>query len=233
MDIFELENILGHQFNDRSLLDTALTHSSYCRENGLPSNGSNERLEFIGDAVLDAAVGVELYRRLPDSGEGKLTKMRALVVCERSLAMIAREMDIGSLLLMGNGEDKYGGREKESIIADAVEAVIGALFLDGGFEAAEGFVRNRFADLIDQAINGELFTDHKTKLQETLQAMKNNPVIRYIVDGEHGPDHNKTFHVHLEVNGVKLGSGSGKTKKEAEQKAAEESLNGGYLYNVL
>ncbi|MBQ1407979.1 MAG: ribonuclease III [Eubacterium sp.] len=233
MDIYELESILGHSFANKALLDQALTHSSYCRENGLPAADSNERLEFIGDAVLDAAVGIELYRRLPEAGEGRLTKLRALVVCERSLALMAREMEIGSLLLMGNGEDKYGGREKDSIIADALEAVIGALFLDAGFQAAERFVSERFAELIDLAINGELYTDHKTKIQELLQAMKSNPVIRYIVDRENGPDHDKTFHVHLEVDGIRLGNGSGKTKKEAEQKAAEQSLNGGYLNNVL
>ena len=227
------ENITGHIFSDKTLLKKALTHSSYCRENGIPSHESNERLEFLGDAFLDAIVGNELYSRMPQANEGKLTKTRAVVVCEKSLSEVGNEINIGEFLYLGNGEAQTGGRGRDSIIADALEAVIGAIFLDGGYEPAERFVLGFFDRIMRDAIDGKIFSDYKTEVQELLQKGGRKPDISYILDRTEGPDHDKTFFVHLTCNNVRMGSGTGKTKKEAEQEAAKVSLEGGYLNNVL
>ncbi len=229
--IFEKKT--GHRFGDKTLLKRALTHSSYCRENGIPSYESNERLEFLGDAFLDAIVGNELYRRMPRVNEGRLTKTRAVVVCEKSLSEIGNEMNIGEFLYLGNGEAQTGGRGRDSIIADAIEAVIGAIFLDAGYEPAERFVLSFFDRIIRDAIDGRIFSDYKTEVQELLQKGGRKPYISYVLDRTEGPDHDKTFFVHLVCNNVRMGSGTGKTKKEAEQEAAKASLEGGYLDNVL
>lgn len=229
--IFEKKT--GYIFGDKTLLKRALTHSSYCRENGIPSYESNERLEFLGDAFLDAIVGNELYRRMPRVNEGRLTKTRAVVVCEKSLSEIGNEMNIGDFLYLGNGEAQTGGRGRDSIIADAIEAVIGAIFLDAGYGPAEKFVLDSFDRIIQDAIDGKIFSDYKTEVQELLQKGGRKPYISYVLDRTEGPDHDKTFFVHLACNNVRMGSGTGKTKKEAEQEAAKASLEGGYLNNVL
>lgn len=226
MNTKEFEKKLGYTFQNLDYLETALTHSSFHKEKDTGYK-DNERLEFLGDAFFDAIVSVELFNRMGKDTEGKLTKTRALVVCEQSLARIGRQLQIGRYINMGHGEESAGGRKKDSIIADAMEAVIGALFLDGGYEAASMFVKQTFSDTIDKAIEGKLFSDYKSEVQELLQK-KGKPVnITYEIDKETGPAHDKTFYVHLECNGQILGTGSGKSKKEAEQNAARATLERG------
>lgn len=223
----DFEEIIQYEFKDKTLLEKALTHSSYCREHGVQTKNNNERLEFLGDAFFDAIISVELYKRLKTVDEGKLTKTRALIVCEKSLAAVAMRLNIGKYLNMGKGENNSGGRKRESILADAVEAVIGAIYLDGGYDEAVRFVSREFSDTVDDALAGKLFTDYKTQVQEVLQKRGQKTVIRYHLDREEGPDHDKTFYVHIVCNGKTLGSGFGKSKKEAEQNAAKSALEGG------
>ena len=228
MNNHDFEEIIKYSFRNKMLLEKALTHSSYCREHGMESKDSNERLEFLGDAFFDAVISEELYRRLEKVDEGKLTKTRALIVCEKSLAAIAQKLNVGEHLNLGKGEDHSGGRKRESILADALEAIVAAIYLDGGFEAMKTFVAREFATAIDDALAGKLFTDYKTQVQEVLQKRGKNTKIRYVTDREEGPDHDKTFYVHLVCDGKTMGSGSGKSKKEAEQNAAKETLEGRY-----
>jgi len=229
MNNSKFETIIKYSFNDKGLLDKALTHSSYCRENNMDSSQSNERLEFLGDAFLDAIAGTELYKRLSSVNEGRLTKTRALVVCEKSLAEVGTRLKIGEFLNMGNGEERCGGRHRESIVADAMEAVIGAIFLDSDYATTRDFVLREFNAIINDALAGKLFADYKTQIQEILQSAGTAPLIEYKLDREEGPDHDKTFYVHLVCDGKKLGAGIGKSKKEAEQNAAKASLEGGYI----
>lgn len=228
MNNLDFEKIIEYTFRDKQLLQKALTHSSYCREHGLESRDSNERLEFLGDAFFDAVISEELYRRLEKVDEGRLTKTRALIVCEKSLAVVAKKLGIGEFLNLGKGEEQSGGRKRESILADALEAIVAAIYLDGGFDAMRQFVAREFASAIDDALNGKLFADYKTQVQEVLQKRGKNTKIRYVTDREEGPDHDKTFYVHLVCDGITMGKGSGKTKKEAEQNAAKETLEGRY-----
>ncbi len=228
MNSHDFERIIKYTFKDKSLLEKALTHSSYCRENGLESKDSNERLEFLGDAFFDAVISTELYRRMEEVDEGRLTKTRALIVCEKSLASVALRLNVGAHLNMGKGEEHTGGRQRDSILADAVEAVIGAIYLDGGYEEVGRFVSREFYSTIEDALTGKLFTDYKTQAQEVLQKRGKKTDIKYTTYREEGPDHDKTFYVRLVCNGVTMGSGSGKTKKEAEQNAAKATLEGRY-----
>ncbi len=217
----ELEGKISYAFLNDALLKEALTHSS---KGDLRPSGERldyERLEFIGDAMLDAIVGALLYTRLPDSKEGELTKLRAQIVCEDSLNRIGQELEVGAFLRIGEGEERSSGRSKPSVIADVVEAIIGAIYLDGGYEEARAFVERVFSGLVDEAIEGKLFRDYKTKLQE--MAQKNGWHIEYRTEDQ-GPDHDKTFFVHLNINGKEKGYGIGKSKKEAEQNAAESFL---------
>ncbi|MFC2662513.1 MAG: ribonuclease III [Eubacterium sp.] len=229
----EFEEILQYKYQDIRLLKRALTHSSWCKEHHRPPMECNERLEFLGDAFLDAIIGTELFTRLDHSNEGKLTKLRALVVCEKALAEVGRKLNIGEYLYLGHGEEMTGGRKRESIIADAVEAVIASVFLDSDYEHVRDFVLREFRPLVDLALEGKLYSDYKTQVQEILQKNGSEPEIRYVLDRETGPDHDKTFYVHMLCNGQKMGSGSGKSKKEAEQNAAKASLEEGYVENVL
>lgn len=227
MNNLDFEKIIEYSFKDKSLLEKALTHSSYCRENGIETKNNNERLEFLGDAFFDAIISTELYKRLEKVDEGKLTKTRALIVCEKSLANVAGKLKIGEYLNLGKGENNAGGRKRESILADAVEAVVGAIFLDGGYDEAVRFVEREFRETIDDALAGKLFADYKTQVQEKLQKRGQKTVISYKLDKAEGPDHDKTFYVHLVCNGKTLGSGCGKSKKEAEQNAARAAIEGG------
>ena len=222
-NIEELENIIGYSFIHPEILERALTHSSYNREKNT-KHMDNERLEFIGDGFLDAIVGFELFNRMKGVTEGRLTKTRALIVCEKALADVAREIGLGRFMYMGHGEEAGGGRGKDSILADCMEAVIGGIFLDGGYEAASGFVVRFLKETIDKAIDGKIFLDYKSEVQEILQSKGKTVNIVYITDREEGPAHNKTFFVHMECDGKVYGSGSGKSKKEAEQNAAKESV---------
>lgn len=226
MNIKELEQRIEYVFRCPEYLERALTHSSYNKEKK-SHHVDNERLEFLGDAFFDAIVSAELFSRMKQVTEGKLTKTRAQIVCERSLAEAARSIQLGSYINMGHGEDSTGGRQKDSILADAMEAIIGAIFLDGGYEAAQDFVIRFFKGTIDEAVSGKLFSDYKSEIQEVLQAKGKNTNITYIIDREEGPAHDKTFFVHLEYNGQILGCGSGKSKKEAEQNAARAALERG------
>ncbi len=222
-DIRQLEKKLGYRFSDRGLLKKAVTHSSYVKEHD--RNGqSNERLEFLGDAFFDAVIGEELYRSFPKEEEGFLSRTRATLVCEKSLADEARKLDLGRYILLGNGEDHNGGRQRESILADAMEAIMGAVYLDGGFEAVKELVLRLFAEVIEDARHGKfIIVDYKTTLQEKLQN-DGAARIKYVLLKESGPDHDKTFQVQLEVNGKAVTRGTGKSKKQAEQRAARAML---------
>lgn len=214
---------LGVIFTDTALLQQALTHTSYANEFKGELLPSNERLEFLGDAVLDLVIGEYLFRQFRDLPEGDLTKARAALVCEQTLSRRARELEIGEYLLLGKGEAASGGRDRISILADAFEAVIGAVYLDNGFDAASRFVLNHFADDLNAISRGEYSKDYKTLLQETAQRNGHNK-IHYELIAENGPDHNKEFAVSVSVNERQLGVGSGKSKKEAEQNAAQQAL---------
>ncbi len=216
----ELEKKIGYDFHDFSLLKTAMMHSSYTNERHLEKYRCNERLEFLGDAVLELVSSEFLFRESPKVSEGELTKTRASMVCEPSLAMCARDIGLGDYLLLGKGEEATGGRKRDSITSDAMEALIGAIYLDGGFTSAKEFI-HRFVltDLEDK----KLFYDSKTILQEMVQADRNKE-ISYRLVGEKGPDHNKSFSVEVLIGGEVCGAGQGRTKKAAEQQAAYEAI---------
>lgn len=216
-----LETNLRYSFKNKALLTNALTHSSYANEvrNGTTSN---ERLEFLGDSVLSIIVADYLYHKFNNMPEGELTKLRASLVCEKSLCAFSRELGIGEFLLLGKGEEKGGGRERDSILADAFEAVLAAMYLDGGMEIAKEHVL-RFVLPELSHTNDDVFKDYKTALQEIIQR---NPEenVTYILTGESGPDHNKCFEVEVRLNSNVIGKGTGKSKKAAEQAAAKEAL---------
>lgn len=217
-----LEERLGYSFRNRALLETALTHSSYANENRASGIVCNERLEFLGDSVLGVTVADFLYRHFPDMPEGRMTRLRAELVCEQSLHRVALELHLGDYLRLGKGEEHNGGRGRASILSDAVEAVIAAMYLDAGMETAAGFIHRCLLDDV-RAIETPTFTDYKTSLQELVQR-HSGQVLSYELVGEEGPDHAKTFRVQVCLNGEPLGRGTGRTKKEAEQTAAANAL---------
>ena len=219
--IKDLEAAIGYRFQNISLLQNALTHSSYANERYHDSLKSNERLEFLGDSVLGMVVAEYLYRNFPDRPEGELTRMRADMVCEPALAQIARRLNLGKHLLLGKGEEQGGGRNRVSILADAVESIIAASFLDGGMDAAKGFI-DRFV-LCDVPVTRLHITDYKTALQEQVQ-QKKNQTLTYTLVGESGPDHDKCFEVEVDLNGQTVGRGTGSSKKRAEQDAARAAM---------
>ncbi len=218
-EIKELQNKLGYTFKNEAILVRALSHSSYVNENHLISE-SNERLEFLGDSVLGFITAENFYNNYKKLPEGELTKLRAAMVCEKSLAGFAKEIELGKYLLLGRGEVLTGGRERASIQADAFEALIAAIYLDGGMDEARKFVLK----YIDEAIRKhQSFKDYKTMLQEVVQR---NPgeIVEYVLTGETGPDHDKRFEVEVHLNSNVIGRGIGKSKKRAEQEAAREAL---------
>ena len=217
-----LEERLGYSFRNRALLETALTHSSYANENRASGILCNERLEFLGDSVLGVTVADFLYRHFPDMPEGRMTRLRAELVCEQSLHRVALELHLGDYLRLGKGEEHNGGRKRASILSDAVEAVIAAMYLDAGMETAAGFIHRCLLDDV-RAIETPTFTDYKTSLQELVQR-HSGQVLSYELVGEEGPDHAKTFRVQVCLNGDPIGRGIGRTKKEAEQAAAANAL---------
>ncbi len=219
--IKDLETAIGYHFKNITLLQNALAHSSYANERWHNSLMSNERLEFLGDSVLGMLVAEYLYRNFPDRPEGELTRMRADMVCETSLAAIADRIGLGNHLLLGHGEEQGGGRGRASILADAVESVIAACFLDGGMDAARAFV-DRFV-LSHVPVKQMVNKDYKTALQELVQ-QKKNQVLTYDLVGEFGPDHHKQFRVQVSLNGQVVGQGEGSSKKRAEQDAARAAL---------
>lgn len=217
----DLEAAIGYRFKNISLLQNALAHSSYANERWHSSLMSNERLEFLGDSILGMLVADHLYRNFPDRPEGELTRMRADMVCERALAAVAGKIGLGEHLLLGKGEEAGGGRGRDSILADAVESVIAASYLDGGMEAAKQFV-DRF--VLVNVPHAKLHNrDYKTTLQELVQ-QKKNQTISYVLVGESGPDHDKQFVVQLLINAKVAGVGTGSSKKRAEQDAARAAL---------
>lgn len=218
-NIKELQEKIGYTFNDEAILIRALSHSSYVNENH-SAGDSNERLEFLGDSVLGLITAENFFKNYKKLPEGELTKLRAATVCEKSLAGFARQLELGKYLLLGKGEILTGGRERPSIQADAFEAIIAAIYLDGGMEAARNFVLKYIEEAIRQQ---QSIRDYKTMLQEVVQR---NPgeLIEYVLTGETGPDHDKRFEVEVHLNSNVIGRGIGRSKKKAEQEAAREAL---------
>ncbi len=216
----EFQQIIGYEFKQGGLLVQALTHSSYANEKRMKKHSDNERLEFLGDAVLEIISSEFLYRHFPDLPEGELTKMRASLVCEPTLAYCTKELKLGEYLLLGKGEERTGGRLRKSILSDALEAVIGAIYLDGGFANAKEFI---LKFILTDIAHKQLFYDSKTILQETVQG-RGLGAMSYKLTGESGPDHNKMFTVELSIGGSKMSTGEGHTKKAAEQEAAYHAL---------
>ena len=220
-DLKKLQDTLQYHFHDMHLLGCALTHSSYANEHPEREPEHNERLEFLGDAVLELASSDYIYRHYPDMPEGRMTKLRASLVCESSLAESARAISLQSHLHLGHGEERTGGRNRDSVISDAMEALNGAVYLDGGFEAARKIVETF---VLYDLENRRLFYDSKTVLQEILQRDHSVETIRYELTGEEGPAHAKTFHVQVKAGDEVLGSGEGATKKAAQQQAAYKAI---------
>lgn len=216
----ELQDKIGYQFKNEALLKQALTHSSFANEQKINKLSNYERLEFLGDAVLELIASEFLFNENKDMPEGQLTRMRASMVCEPALAYCARDINLGSYILLGKGEEATGGRKRDSITSDVMEAVIGAIFLDGGIENAKKYI---YRFVLSDLENKILFMDSKTLLQEEIQ--KNNTAqLRYELIGETGPDHDKEFSVEAYLDDKLIGSGVGRTKKAAEQQAAYEAL---------
>lgn len=220
--IKDLEEAIGYHFHNISLLQNALTHSSYANERWHNSLLSNERLEFLGDSILGMLVAEYLFRTFPDRPEGELTRMRADMVCEKTLAKVANTIGLGEHLLLGHGEEQGGGRTRNSILADAMESVIAACFLDGGMEASLRFIQ-RFI-LVEVPVTKLRNADYKTQLQELVQ-QKRNQTLSYTLVGQSGPDHDKHFDVDVALNGKHVGHGSGSSKKRAEQDAARDAID--------
>ncbi len=218
-DLREFQKLIGYQFKDEQLLRQALTHSSYANEKHLKKLSDNERLEFLGDAVLELTSSEFLYSHYPKLTEGQLTKLRASIVCEPTLAMCTEELHLGNYLFLGKGEDHTGGRQRKSVLSDAMEAVIGAIYLDGGFANAKEFVLKYIMTDIEHK---HLFYDSKTILQEVVQG--EHEQLSYILLEEQGPDHDKTFTVGVLIGQKQISTGTGHTKKAAEQEAAYQAL---------
>ena len=217
----KLEQGLGYTFRNKALLENALTHSSYANENRERHLPDNERLEFLGDSILGFVVAEYLYRNFPDKPEGELTRIRADLVCERNLAEAAATIELGSYLLLGHGEEQGGGRKRDSIVSDAMESVIAASFMDGGFAAAKEIIDRLILSNIPKGRPRNF--DYKTAFQELVQRKKDQQ-IHYELTGESGPDHDKHFEVEVQLNGKAVGRGVGSSKKRAEQAAAEAAI---------
>lgn len=222
-NIENLENKLNYRFKKKSNIILALTHSSFANESKNENMESNERLEFLGDAVLNLVISEYIYSKYPDMPEGDMTKNRANIVCETSLEKCSTNIKIGKYLLLGKGEEITGGRTRTSILSDLFEAVIGAVFIDGGMSHAASFIKTHMRHIIQDSIDGYLFMDYKTKLQEKVQKDREKK-IAYKTVKESGPDHNKKFIIQVRINGIVMGTGKGKNKKEAEQNAARDAL---------
>ena len=217
----KLEQGLGYTFRNKALLENALTHSSYANENRERHLPDNERLEFLGDSILGFVVAEYLYRNFPDKPEGELTRIRADLVCERNLAEAAATIELGSYLLLGHGEEQGGGRKRDSIVSDAMESVIAASFMDGGFATAKEIIDRLILSNIPKGRPRNF--DYKTAFQELVQRKKDQQ-IHYELTGESGPDHDKHFEVEVLLNGKAVGRGVGSSKKRAEQAAAEAAI---------
>lgn len=222
-DMKKLQQLLQYKWRDQSLLHQALVHSSFTYESRDREEFNNERLEFLGDAVLQIIVSEHYYKLFQDKTEGELSKMRALTVCETSLARVARSLELGRFILLGRGEERTGGRERTSLLADAIEALLGSIYLDAGLEESRRVTLRLLADVMEDVITGQALRDYKSELQELLQRDSTEPVTYRIVD-ESGPDHDKVFTTIVVHLGIRLGEGKGRSKKEAEQQAARMAL---------
>ncbi len=218
--LHKLETAIGYTFKDFKLLVMSMTHSSYANEHHIDKLYNNERLEFLGDAVLEIITSDYLFSAYPKHHEGDLTKMRASIVCEQTLAIAAGDISLGEYIMLGKGEEKTGGRGRASVVSDAMEALIGALYLDGGIECAKDFIVRY---ILKDIKNKQLFYDSKTILQEIVQSDYSGE-LSYVVVGEKGPDHDKRFIVEARVGEKAIGTGHGRTKKAAEQEAAYNAL---------
>lgn len=216
----KLEESLGYVFQNKELIRTALSHTSYANETYKDTLRSYERLEFLGDAILGFATAEYLYHTFPTKQEGELTKIRAELVCEKNLAEVAHQIGLGDYLLLGNGEEQGGGRNRASILCDVMEALIAAAFIDGGTQAAQGIVTRLIIPMLSKVLNTH---DYKTELQELVQR-KRDQVLAYELIGEQGPDHCKEFTVRVLLNGEEVGRGAGTSKKRAEQAAAAQAI---------
>ena len=218
----ELEKIINYEFNDKELLKRALSHTSYCNE---VKNGaqSNERLEFLGDSVLSLIVAEYIFEKYKELPEGERTKLRASLVCEKSLSVFAKKIELGRFLLLGKGESQNGGAERPSILADAFEALLAAMYLDGGMEVAIGHVHRFIIPEIKNHTIKEAFHDYKTQLQEIIQRNREEELV-YVLVHEEGPDHAKSFTVEVRLNSNVIGTGTAGSKKQAEQYAAKQAL---------
>lgn len=218
-----LESRIGYTYRNKQYAVNALVHSSFSNEHHNFAAKSNERLEFLGDAILDFVMSLVLYNNKKQFSEGEMSKLRALIVCEASLDACARKIGLGELVMLGKGEEANGGRVRPSILSDAMEAIIGSIYLDGGIDEAEGFIMHLLGDIYLKAVEGMLFMDYKTALQEELQ--KSGDIqIQYKLIESIGPDHSKTFKISVYANGKTIGTGVGKSKKDAEQMAAKAAL---------
>ena len=215
--------ILDYKFKNKNLFKAAMTHSSHANENRKSQEHSNERLEFLGDAVLGLICGQFLFEKHPKMEEGELSKLRAALVCEKSLYKLAKEIDLGSEILLGKGEEAGGGRERPSVLADATEALLAAIYLDGGMEEAKNFILPFLKRESEKTIKTEGTSDYKTALQEIIQKNKEE-TLTYRLFKESGPDHDKMFEVEVRLNSNVIGTGKGKSKKRAEQMAAKQAL---------
>ena len=218
-----LEEKIQYIFKNKEHIFTAITHSSFANEKRMKNPKYNERIEFLGDSVLGLVISEYLYKMYPNLPEGVLTITRSKIVCENSLAKCANDIELGRFLMLGRGEEQSGGRKKLSILSDAFEALIGALYLDGGFELAKVFILKYMENIIKNCVEGKVFYDFKTQLQETVQK-KSDQTIAYKLVEESGPDHNKTFVSQVYINNVVFGTGAGHSKKESEQNAAKNAL---------
>lgn len=223
MEWSHFEQSINYTFHHKKLLHLAMSHSSYINEKKRDKLECNERIEFLGDAVLELVISDYLYEKFPHMPEGELTKLRASTVCEVTLAKKARALQFGQYLLLGRGEESTGGRDRDSILADAFEAVIGAVYLDGGMEIVRTYILDIMAEEVEHLKREFRTFDCKTCLQEEIQSYSQSPLLYEIV-GEKGPDHDKKFMAKVSHNGVVLGVGSGRSKKEAEQSAANDAL---------
>ncbi|MCL2169260.1 MAG: ribonuclease III [Defluviitaleaceae bacterium] len=225
----EIEKIIGYRFKDKKILENALIHSSFVNENKAAHRIHNERLEFLGDAVLELVTSDYIFINFPDMSEGDMTKLRAGVVCEPSLAECARKIELGEHIKMGKGEVAGGGRERDSVLSDAYEALIGAIYMDGGYMPARDFILAALKDDIHSQKGLRWIADCKTHLQEQLQRTSQSPIEYYVIK-EEGPEHEKIFTVELKYEGKVLAQGSGRNKKEAEQAAARLAIETYELY---
>ncbi|MCR4434411.1 MAG: ribonuclease III [Clostridiales bacterium] len=221
--INEYERAIGYTFKDKNNAILALTHSSYANENRHEKLTSNERLEFLGDAVLNIIISESIYKRYSGLDEGEMTKIRANIVCEASLVQCANKIELGKYLLLGKGEEMTGGRNRISILSDAFEALIGAIYLDGGMKSARKFIHSQMKQLLEDSLKGNIFMDYKSQLQEYVQKDGEKKITYEIIE-QKGPDHNKVFVSQVKIVDKVMGQGEGKSKKEAEQNAAKSAI---------